>query len=92
MSAPDRPESVLKLRSAREQPDIRRQRERLLQATAIVQVVQHATLSKLEGLTEETTVDALRVAQALIDDVAEALEPLESPKFNRRQHARRGRR
>ena len=45
---------------------MRRERERVLQAAAIVQVIQHAVLSKLEGLTEETTVDALKVAQALI--------------------------
>jgi hypothetical protein len=49
-------------------------RRQLFEAAGIVTVTRYALASNLEGLDEESVIDALSAVAKIIDDVAEALE------------------
>jgi len=49
-------------------------RQQLFEAAGIVTVTRYALTSKLEGLTEDSIIDALAAVTKIIDDVAAALE------------------
>lgn len=58
-------------------PDVRGIRVTLFEATAVVNVIQHAVTTGDTGLSETDMTFALKVASRLIDSAAAALEPLE---------------